>query len=154
MKKTFDNYKLDDIITLIIDNFSCLSKTIKIDIYTNLLITNNIPDCIANKIIKKIYSYGYDKEQFDFINIFNNFIKTNKDVDIFNSFYEKLKELINTEYEIIIPETLTIYEKFNYYLEYTKNLEDNEDYILYLIVFVHGSDQSSRDWQGRGPFLL
>lgn len=125
----YKQYSKEDIIELFIEHYSYLSKDKKINIYNNLLFENKITDYdMIIQLIKKIYSYGYDRTELAFYDTFNEYImKYNKDE--FNIFYNKMKQLL-VELDLIIPTELNIYDRFDYYINKLNELKDNEDYIL------------------------
>ena len=123
-------YNLKSITTLFIDIFKNCSFSIKLKIYTNLFIEHNLSNTSCISIIKKLYSEGYTKEDFNFNSIFNSYIIDCKDLTNYNNFYEKALSILNNQPNSIIPDNISIHEQIIWYLNYLNFLSDDDDYIL------------------------
>ena len=131
LENYYKNYSQDEVIYLFVDNFINLPFNIQLSLYKSIIFNNNIEDIIIIKILNCIHSKGYTKEQFNFIQIFNNFIKiNNNNNNKYYHFYTRIKGTINNNYIIEIPYALSLLEQFNYYIDKLNLLSENTDYIL------------------------
>ena len=126
----YKNYVQNEVIDLFVDSFDKLPFNDQVSIYKWIIFNNNIEDNIIIKILNLIHEKGYTKEQFNFIQVFNNFIKINSTSNKHYHFYTRIKATITNNYTIEVPYGLSLLEQFNYYINKLTLLSNDMDYIL------------------------
>ena len=127
------DYNDKSLCEIFIHSFIILTQQYQKYFYNLILFTEHIKNTnIAAQFIKEIGQIS-NRDQFDFKSNFNEML-INKDVTVIVKFIDIMINVIMEQkesYEIVIPNEISLVDKFDYYIIAIDNLSENDNYILY-----------------------